>query len=476
MNLGDSKKEDESRTVAEQDKTIPNLVPFDEVIIWSGDLTNIPNIECYDVLLYFMGPCGWNTERLRNYKTEKGYCLVGHLDKVKAAYYAQTDQMYFYLRSTCKSQTRPKVYDIWVLVKNTGEIMSGRCTCKAPAGVKNGTCKHCVAFLFYLAEFCGRRRYKGTDMQWASEKPEEKSSHRPTSATDKSCNPTVPVHGPKAQDEQDNNSAKPTCSKSPVKLNSKAEPIAKLLLSNVMGKNPAGSADSRKKAFVATLKKTEPNIVLLQEYGWVGIQDKTWKEYGFPAYKYVGNKDASFLYENNVDFKVVHDIEISNFVKEMGKRWTGRHVSPFLAKRMCVGVVNVPKAHFLCVSWHGQNQSQIEKEKKDSLKNVLEFINEIANLLKVPFIIGGDFNLSIEKVRDEIPKQLQQIQICSDMSQPLRTAKLMDFFIASNTLTVGEITAIKWEKDDGASVEDIFTHDPIVATLTSAPEPPTNVQ
>lgn len=97
----------------------------------SGDLTNIPNIECYDVLLYFMGPCGWNTEQLRNYKTEKGYCLVGHLDKVKAAYYAQADQMYFYLRSTCKSQTRPKVYDIWVLVKNTGEIMTGRCTCKA---------------------------------------------------------------------------------------------------------------------------------------------------------------------------------------------------------------------------------------------------------------------------------------------------------------------------------------------------------
>lgn len=40
-------------------------------------------------------------------------------------------------------------------------------------------------------------------MQWAREKPEEKSSHQSTSATDKSCNPTVPVHGPKAQDERE---------------------------------------------------------------------------------------------------------------------------------------------------------------------------------------------------------------------------------------------------------------------------------
>lgn len=269
-----------------------------------------------------------------------------------------------------------------------------------------------------------------------------------------------------------------------MKLISEAVPIAKLLLSNVMGDNPAGSADKRKKAIVAMLKQIKPTVVLVQEFPWVGIQENTWKEYDFPEYKYVGNKDVvnkdtrtCILYQNNVDFNVINEIEIRSFLQEMKKRWTQRHVSHVLAERMCVGVVNVPKAHFLCVSWHGQSNSLYEKDRKDNLKNFLECINEIANILKVPFIIGGDFNLSLEKVRDAIPKQLQQIvQICHKKPQPMRTADLIDFFLASNTLIVGEITAIKWEKVDGASVENIFTHDPIVATLTSAPEPPVNVQ
>lgn len=480
------KTEDESRIVTDEDKTIHGLVPYNDVIIWSEDLTD-PNIGCDDVLLYCKGPCGWNSEQLSNYKKERSYSLHfdGHISDVKAAYYAHEDNMYFYLRSTCSSQTRSKNYDVWVLFnKNTGNIMVGGCTCKAPEGVKNRTCNHCVAFLFYLSEFVGKRRTEGRDMQWVSEKPEEKSSHQPTSAAVKSCNPTVPVQGPRANDEQDNNTAKPTCSESPVKLFSEAVPIAKLLLSNVMGDNPAGSADKRKKAIVAMLKQIKPTVVLVQEFPWVGIQKKTWKEFDFPEYKYVGNKDIAnkdtrtcILYQYNVDFNVINEIEIRNFIKEMQKRWTQRHVSQFLAESMCVGVVNVPKAHFLCVSWHGQSNSLNENDRKDNLKNFLECINEIANILKVPYIIGGDFNLSLEKVRDEIPKQLQQIvKICHKKPQPMRTADLIDFFIASNTLTVGEITAIKWEKVDGASVENIFTHDPIVATLTSAPEPPANVQ
>lgn len=474
------KTEDESRIVTDEDKTIHGLVPYNDVIIWSEDLTDFPNIGCDDVLLYCKGPCGWNSEQLSNYKKERCYSLHlnGHISDVKAAYYAHK-YMYLYLRSTCRSQTSSKNYDVWVLFnKETGKIIVGGCTCKAPEGVKNRTCKHCVAFLFYLSEFVGKRRTEGRDMQCVSKKPEEKSSHQPTSAAiNYSCNPTVPVQGPKANKEQDNNTAKPTCSESPVKSICEAEPIAKLLLSNVNGNNPAGSADKRKKAIVAMLKQIKPNVVLLQEYPWVGIRDENWKGYDFPEYKYVGNKEASILYENNVDFKVVHDIEISNFIKEMKKRWTRRHVSQFLAERMCVGVVYVPKAHFLCVSWHGQHTSLDEEDRKDNLLNFLDCIIEIANLLKVPFIIGGDFNLSLEKVRDAIPKQLQQIvQICYNMPKRLRTADLVDFFIASKTLTVSEIKAIKWEKVDKKSVENIFTHDSIVATLKSAPEPPANVQ
>lgn len=97
-------------------------------------------------------------------------------------------------------------------------------------------------------------------------------------------------------------------------------------------------------------------------------------------------------------------------------------------------------------------------------------------MLKVPFIIGGDFNYSHEKVRKAIhnDKQLQQIvQIYYNMPQLLRTVGLKDFFIASKTLTLGEVATIKWKK----CVEDIFTHDSVVATLMkSASEPSANLQ
>lgn len=242
-----------------------------------------------------------------------------------------------------------------------------------------------------------------------------------------------------------------------------------------MGKNPRGSAERRKKAIVAILKKIKPNVVLVQEFYWVGIVEGTWEGYDFPEYNHVGNFDACILYEKNLNFKVLQNIEINNFVKEKQKRWK-RHVSPCLTDRMCLGVVNVPEAHFLCVSWHGQYVSLDEVEKISNLRNLIDCTIEIANLLKVPFIIGGDFNLPLKMVGEILKQQRQQIQICYDRPQPMRTANLVDFFITSKTLPLCKINAIKWEKVDGASVEDIFTHDSIVATLTRAPEPPANVQ
>lgn len=96
----------------------------------SEDLTD-PNIGCDDVLLYCKEPCGWNSEQLLNYKKERSYSLHlnGHISDVKAAYYAHKDNIY--LRSTCRSQTRSKNYDVWVLFnKETGKTMVGGCTCK----------------------------------------------------------------------------------------------------------------------------------------------------------------------------------------------------------------------------------------------------------------------------------------------------------------------------------------------------------
>lgn len=243
-----------------------------------------------------------------------------------------------------------------------------------------------------------------------------------------------------------------------------------------MGRNPRGSADKRKKAIVAMLKNIKPNVVLLQEFGWVGIRDETWKGFDFPEYSFVGNKEACILYEKHLNFKVFNTIEITNLLKEIEKKGK-TSASPFLKERICLGVVKVPMAHILCASWHAQNNSIPEREKKENLKILIECIKEIGNVLKMPFIIGGDFNLSHEKVVKIFSDQKPIVQICFNMPEKLRTAHLVDFFIASKTLNIDKVTTIKWEEVDEKSVENIFTHDSVVATLMkSASEPLPNLQ
>ena len=94
----------------------------------------MPDIESCDVLVYFMRCCGWNHERLANYKQDNGYRLhmSCHIDDVKAAYH--THPGYLYLKSTCMPETRQNAqpYEVWVLVnKTSGEVISGGCTCVA---------------------------------------------------------------------------------------------------------------------------------------------------------------------------------------------------------------------------------------------------------------------------------------------------------------------------------------------------------
>lgn len=148
---------DKSWTVEVGNKTI-QLVPYNDVTIWSKDLNGTPEIKTSNVLCY-MEQCGWSKERfISTSKKNEGYRLhlVCFFDGVKVARFAHQD--YVYLRSTCTPETEQndQSRDVWVLVeKTTGKIMFGGCNCEAG----NGTCKHCIAFLFFLA----RRTVKGTD-------------------------------------------------------------------------------------------------------------------------------------------------------------------------------------------------------------------------------------------------------------------------------------------------------------------------
>ena len=100
----------------------------------TDDLSKIPDVESFDVLVYLMQSCWWSSDRLTNYKKDNGYRLhmANHVDDVKAAYGLHPDFMY--IKCTCMPETRQSAqpYDTWLLVRtSSGEIISGGCTCVA---------------------------------------------------------------------------------------------------------------------------------------------------------------------------------------------------------------------------------------------------------------------------------------------------------------------------------------------------------
>ncbi|VDI69382.1 Hypothetical predicted protein [Mytilus galloprovincialis] len=119
----------------EPDITISNLTRRTLVssIVWSADLRFIPNIEIGDILGYMLYYCGWSSDKLKSYKRDNGYQLfqANRIDSVKIS--PQFDGNCYYVGGTCIPETRQKEsqYDVWILDRPSGEIISGGCSCVA---------------------------------------------------------------------------------------------------------------------------------------------------------------------------------------------------------------------------------------------------------------------------------------------------------------------------------------------------------
>ncbi|KAJ8305296.1 hypothetical protein KUTeg_015841, partial [Tegillarca granosa] len=101
------------------------MKPITEVTGWTKDLSNLPDVESCDIMLYLLKCCGWSDTKLRRYKSDDGYRLhlENHVDNVE--YCSLLDLSYFYIRSTCIPQTRQNEtpYTVWILITSDGEIM-----------------------------------------------------------------------------------------------------------------------------------------------------------------------------------------------------------------------------------------------------------------------------------------------------------------------------------------------------------------
>ncbi|XP_070533496.1 uncharacterized protein [Ptychodera flava] len=143
---------------------------------WSGDLSTMPDVSLPDVLIWLKTGCNWTSERLRKHEQDKGYLLYKG-NHIYGVTYAATKHRHFYIKSLCIRQEKQKEspYEPWVLVSKDGEVVSGGCTCVAD----NGTCKHCVALLFSLYDWCSRHKDRhtevGTDIQCKWDRPRKET-------------------------------------------------------------------------------------------------------------------------------------------------------------------------------------------------------------------------------------------------------------------------------------------------------------
>ncbi|CAG2217390.1 unnamed protein product [Mytilus edulis] len=131
------------------------IAPEVSSIVWSADLRFIPNIEIGDILVYMLYYCGWSSDKLitRTMVINELF-RANHIDSVKIS--PQFDGNCYYVGGTCIPETRQKEspYDVWILVRPSGEIVSGGCSCVAG----NEACKHCIALLFSIESFSERHR------------------------------------------------------------------------------------------------------------------------------------------------------------------------------------------------------------------------------------------------------------------------------------------------------------------------------
>lgn len=104
-----------------------------EVKTWHKHLGNLPDIQTYDILIFLMTYCKWDNQRLQTYKNDNGFRLfsANHIDHVQISEVLEHD--YFYIKASCVPETRQTSdpYCVWVLIHQSGRVLSGGCTCVA---------------------------------------------------------------------------------------------------------------------------------------------------------------------------------------------------------------------------------------------------------------------------------------------------------------------------------------------------------
>ncbi|XP_067666895.1 uncharacterized protein [Haliotis asinina] len=178
---------------------------------------------------------------------------------------------------------------------------------------------------------------------------------------------------------------------------------------NANGDSKAGMRDKRKQHIADVLISESPLVVCVQEFDWVDIHSKGWKEFDVPDhFQYEGHKEAGFIFDTReiTSFRIDNKRSVRNMYDNMVLR-SDMASDYFELPRLCIYKIKskgAPNFEILCASWHGPHKVSFEKKKK-TLDTLVKFLLKLkVEEENVPVLLGGDFNMKAYDVKRRLPQ------------------------------------------------------------------------
>ena len=100
---------------------------------WSKNLRKIPSVTLACAFTYCSDTCGWDSGRVKRYRDDLGWQLhkAGHVHDVMM--HGDMNAGFVYVKGKCTPTTRlnEKPYDLWIMLKENGDVVCGERTCVA---------------------------------------------------------------------------------------------------------------------------------------------------------------------------------------------------------------------------------------------------------------------------------------------------------------------------------------------------------
>lgn len=251
--------------------------------------------------------------------------------------------------------------------------------------------------------------------------------------------------------------------------------------------SPESGVTEKRRRFVSILMRSFfSSIIFCQELPGY-FEKKVVAECGTSGYDYVKNGEESAVIWRKEDFDgETEGLKTTDtWITELRDR-LGPDASELLSRIAMVKLTSkASKESVLAVSWHGPYKS---KNKMGAFNSLTTFLANVIEEKKIPYIIGGDFNLNLLSTDIKLP---DDVAVTTYELSPRQEARRQDsskyipfkdtfvFYPAMKKLKVRSVRPFLFE-DEGTTTSDFSKDDQAkvereMAEATDAPARPTDM-